>query len=69
MKPFLGQVLAIFAAALPASACSSGAASVVGAPAVWELDGGQNLGNSSTTFTAMVTRLNCNGGVTCPRLT
>lgn len=63
---------------VPLSACTSGSdvadnakspkqtAKIItdSAPAVWELDRTQPLVDTATSFTALVTRLGCNGGVT-----
>lgn len=43
------------------SACSD---SEPDAPATWTVKAGQQLGRDTTTFTAMVVRLDCNNGVT-----
>ncbi|WP_148307878.1 hypothetical protein [Actinoplanes friuliensis] len=55
-----------------ATATQAGAsitASKVGEPAAWYLAPGQNLQSSSRTFTALVSRVDCNNGITGEVLT
>ncbi len=78
MGTFRIGLVAACVVALSLSACTSGFESADGdrgsrsagkfdangSPGVWELARGQRLNNSSSTFIAIVTRLDCNGGVT-----
>lgn len=69
MRTILAVVLSAAAIAgcsqtSPHSAASSIAAGPVGDPAVWDLMPGQHLTESSSTFTALVTRTACHSGET-----
>lgn len=54
---------ALLASVALMAGCAGGVADGI-AIAVWELDPEQSLGAESTGFTALVTRLGCNSGVT-----
>lgn len=56
--------ITVAAALFSLIACSPESETTTGAPAVWKLNRDQRLDDSSTSFTALVTRLNCNGGRT-----